>query len=234
MKTEVFVSGSLVNPEFARSMKPKAFDWTRPDMFSRDQIRALSLIHERFAMGLAGSYPEAMAACHVRRVDQESFGECKASIGGDAVCAMACADAQGPAAEAAHEGRRYFTQSRSAEVRFDEAAAERIAREAAALEAASPFSVILFFASPGGAFAPLLSDGGAFTDRVLPLLRDAWKQRVRMPALVGKPSGEAGGTAAIPDRAMILLVEFQLGNTAEKMTMVYPSDHLRKILSFLS
>jgi len=233
MRTDVAVTGSLLEPSVARGMKPRVYDWARPDMFSMDQIRALSLLHERFATGLGESLPESPDGCHVCLVDQRTYGEVRALGGEGTACVAAATTEAGDAGVTESEGRRYFAQSRSAKVLFDEAAAEGIAREARALEAASPFSVILFFASMGGAFAPLFSDAAVLEGRVLPALRSAWKQRVRMPVLVGSRLGDACGVEAIADGAMILLVELFLAETGEKLTLIYPADHLRKILHLL-
>lgn len=233
MRTDVAVSGSLLDPLVVKGMRPRIYDWARPDMFSHDQIRALSLIHERFAVGLAGSFPRTLGACHLRYVDQATFGECRAAVGGTAVCAMASADARGASGEGDPEGRRYFVQPGGVDAAFDAAAAERIAREARRLESSSPFSIILFFASAGGAFAPLLAHGDALSGSVLALLRDAWRQRVRVPALAWKTAGEADGILSVPDRVMVLTVGFEVTDNGGKLTMVYPSDHLQKIIHFL-
>jgi len=233
MRTDALISGSLVEPTFVRGLEPRAYDWARPDMFSKEQIWALSLLHERYAVSLGESLPVAPASCHVHAVDQETFGELRASVGPGSARVAAQAE-PGGAEGAPPEGRRYFAQSRGAPALFGPEASERIARDARTLEAASPFSVILFYAPSGGAFARFLSDAALFEGRFLPLLRDAWKQRVRMPALVASPSGASAGASAIADGSMILLVQLELSDTKELMTMVYPSDHLRKVLRFLS
>ncbi len=233
MRTDVSVSGSLVEPPFVKGLNPMMYEWARPDMFSKDQIWALSLLHERYAVSLGESLPVAPASCHVHAVDQQTFGELRATLGKESACVAAQAE-PGSTEVAAPEGRQYFAQSRDAGVVFGPDASERIAREARALEASSPFSMILFFAPAGGTFARLLADATLFEGRFLPLLRDAWKQRVRIPGLVGNRAGGSAGTSVIPDSAMILLVQLELSDTKERMTMVYPSDHLRKVLRFLS
>ncbi|HET6485625.1 MAG TPA: hypothetical protein VFH83_04350 [Spirochaetia bacterium] len=237
MRTDILVSGSLVEPPFVKGLNPVVYDWARPDMFSKDQIWALSLLHERYAVSLGESLPVAPASCHVHAVDQQTFGELRASVGTGSACVAAQAE-PGSTGVPAPDGRRFFAQSKDSAVVFGLKAAQRIERDARALEAASPFSVILFFAAMGGGFARLLSDATLFEGRFLPLLRDAWKQRVRMPGLVASPVGESGGKASgasdIPDSAMILLVQLEMSDTKELMTMVYPSDHLRKVLRFLS
>lgn len=231
MRTDVLVTGSLIEPMVVKGMKPRTYDWARPDMFSRDQIRALSLIHERFAEGLRDAHAAAISALHLNRVDQMTFADFRAEAG-QGVSLLASAGAENQAANPAPEERRYFAQSRGASVKVDEAAAERIAGEARALETASPFSVILFFAPPGGTLAPFFADRDVLDGRILPALRDAWKQRVRMPVLGER--GDKAGPAPIRDDAMILLVDLVVEKGGEKLSLVYPSDLLRKVLRFLS
>lgn len=80
--TAVAVSGSL-RSEGDRAIK--VYDFVRPDMFSLQQIKTLSLIHERFAASLTALSPE-IGPCHVRLVDQLTFGELVSGLPAVASC----------------------------------------------------------------------------------------------------------------------------------------------------
>jgi flagellar motor switch protein FliM len=65
------------------SRKIKIYDFARPDKFSRDQIRTVSIIHETFARLITTSlsaYLRAMVHCHVASVDQLTYEEFIRSI----------------------------------------------------------------------------------------------------------------------------------------------------------
>jgi flagellar motor switch protein FliM len=60
------------------SKSAKTYDFRRPDRISKDQLRAIHLLHENFARGLASSlsaYLRAYVAVHLVSVEQLSFME---------------------------------------------------------------------------------------------------------------------------------------------------------------
>ncbi len=204
-----------------------AFDFTRPDKFSREQIRNLALIHQRFAAALRELDP-GLKNCRLGKLDQMSYSELPFPGSDRISVAMA---GTGSAVAEKRSDRSYFAQSEQAEMQVPAAQARLVAQEARRLHEASPFDGILFFYRDTGIFSELLHSSGR--QELLRTLGESWKLRLRAPRLKWQdPPSSVEDAVSLHE--MALTAELTLPGRSETLTLVYPAANLGKILHLLA
>ena len=228
-------TGAVLKPghEHPWKGKPKLYDWRRPDCFTRRQIDAMAIIHERAIEVLGGLCPE-FGGFKLSNVDQMTYGELLASL--SAECRILSTAIRASDREPEHEAGASLALRRiiqPAEPHFriskeSEALAESRSRRSAERRARRP---VLAFAER--AAAPLVEYGDYFVRA----LRAGWRQtsdlnfetpriEASAPLVSVEGSTPAGSDRGIPADDMICLISFECPNgrvnLAYAATGLYP------------
>jgi flagellar motor switch protein FliM len=210
----------------------KIFDFTRPDKFSRDQLWTVQRIHARFIRNMAEISP-VMSKYTVQIIDQLPYGEVLEKHGPGARSIIA--EAASPKRPGPKKlPRAYYVEADDCGFPLAPETVEKLKTQAEITEIAPPFKSLVIFYKEESELAGWLRSHNV-NDTVLPLLRNAWKQRISMKPLVGESADEDQARKLIQGNEMTLLVGLGPGDDgANSFSIVYPYIYLQKVLNRLS
>ena len=205
----------------------KHFDFRRPDRMSKEEVRNMSLLHERFAdnLNLASQLPGQLM---VAWVDQLAHSQLMEQLPPDTTHVTlempTTTDADDPK-------QRYAVEVGQPGVLDGEKMAE-LATDAARNAKAPAFSRVHLAYRAGGLVAELRNKLGMPT--LLQLLRNAWKQRILMDIPEARDMPEGPWANSIPAHDMLITVGLRATEEeVDDLVIVYPYVHLRKVISLL-
>ena len=210
----------------------KIYDFTKPDKFSRDQLWNVRQIHGRFIRNLAELSP-AMAGYTVLIIDQLPYAEALERYGEGA--RMIIAETAAPRrSEPGKRVRKFYVEAEDCVSPLPPENVEKLTRLAEMAETAPPFQSLVINYNEKSELAAYLRSHGV-NDAVLPMLRNAWKQRVSMKPLIGQSADQEQARGLIPGNEMALLVRIGSDDAEpDSFSIVYPYIYLQKALGPLS
>ena len=221
----VFTSGTIV----AEEVKHKGFHHIFvPNKFSKEQVWAVSIIHESVASNLnsiAGDLPDY----HVAYVDQVAYHDLLDSLHEGDVCILA-ESASGLRKQREAYNTKYIVQSKFVNRKLTEKRIAELEGKGTEYDGTIPLGSFLVFIQKDGRMASRIAEGHFLQD-FFTSLRNGWKQRYRMPAVVGSVIPREKYESMFIDSEHILIAG--LKSDDDSIVAAYPSITLSKIMSVL-
>jgi flagellar motor switch/type III secretory pathway protein FliN len=222
---EVFTSGSVANDVSVTRDQDHIF---LLDKFTKNQVRAVSIIHERFASNL-----NAMGAdqsdFHCTYVDQVSYANLLDSLDQDIICVLA-ESTNDIKKGAAHKIKRYIVQNEYMEHQLDNDQKKKLTSKISKLDNVPPLGSFLAFIKGSSSIASNVSDPTYLKD-FFTSLRNSWKQKYRMPFLAGTIINEERYKTMFDGTEHMLVAG--VGNADGSIVMAYPTIIVSKITNVL-
>ena len=200
-----------------------------PNKFSKNQVRTVSILHERIADNLRLSFPR-LADYHVLLVDQVSFRDLidkwlagRGLVVLEAVCRHETASS--PTA------RRFFVQSKTAVHPIADKAIRRIESSMQGVSNAIPMQMAILGYQETSAFFSVVDSTN--WRAIATALRNGWKQRLSIPMLSAREIDAEYLEEMFMDMEHMLITQIGVRDTSDVVTIAYPSPFLMKIANLL-
>jgi hypothetical protein len=219
--TDVFVSESDAALPFEHLMLE--------DKFSKNQVRNVSLIHERFVANLREAFP-SLSEWHVCCVDQVSFGDLTANWLQDTEVALLEAIPRRPRSEEG-PGHRYYLEPDGAKRKLSAEAIARLADSQQASDRSSPLGRIVFAWRRESELAGIVN--AESWPIIIASLRNAWKQRYAMADVSARIIDHDGLAGTFTALEHFLVSQIGVRGTDRLATIAYPSVYVERIAGLL-
>ncbi|MBT3272502.1 MAG: hypothetical protein HN368_05065 [Spirochaetales bacterium] len=222
---EVFTSGSVANGVKVTRDQDHIF---LLDKFTKNQVQAVSIIHERFASNLHAMGMD-QSEFHCTYVDQVSYANLLGSLDRDIICVLAESTNE-IRKDVAYKSKRYVVQNEYMEHKLNNDQEKNLISKVSKLDNVPPLGSFLVFIKGSSSTATNASDPAYLKD-FFTSLRNSWKQKYRMPFLAGTVIDEERYKTMFDGTEHMLVAG--VGNTDGNIVMAYPTIIVSKIINVL-
>ena len=200
------------------------------DRFSKDQVRNVSFIHERFASNLGSAF-EQLSEWIVLCVDQTSYRDLIDNWMANNTFTLLELKLRGDLRDA-HINRKFFVQPQSIDHVLNDESVERIEASQREIGASVPLGKILLGYPEHGTFASAVVRDTDWAT-VLTSLRNSWKLRYTMAYPEYRSVSVPELDARFTDLEHFLISQIGVRDSDDLITIAYPSAYVERIASLL-